>query len=116
MLDRKNPEEAQKYFSLAVERCAPEELQGMRIYAYTGLGHAALAAGKQDEAAKFLMTVCLLYRDDQIIPPVMAETIALLTSMGRVEDADALRHELSALYPKSSEAAAIAKQAGEGAH
>ena len=116
LLDRKNPDEAQKFFSLAVERCAPEELQGMRIYAYTGLGRAALAAGKQDEAAKFLMTVCLLYRDEQLIPPVMVETITLLTSLGRAEDADTLRHELCTLYPKSSEAVAIAKQAGEGAH
>ena len=88
----------------------------MRIYAYTGLGRAALAAGKQDEAAKFLMTVCLLYRDEQLIPPVMVETITLLTSLGRAEDADTLRHELCTLYPKSSEAVAIAKQAGEGAH
>ncbi len=103
LLERGQNAEAEKYFGLAVERCAAPELQDMRIYAYTGLGHAALADGRKDEAVRYLMTVCLLYKNDTIIPGILVETIGLLDGMGRSEDAATLRGELTKTYPKSKE-------------
>ncbi len=115
LLERGLNAEAEKHFSLAVQRCAAPELQDMRIYAYTGLGHAALAAGRKDEAVKYLMTVCLLYQNDTIIPRIMVETIDLLDGMGRDEDAATMRAELITTYPQSKEALEAAKKS-EGAN
>ncbi len=109
LLERGENAEAEKYFSLAVQRCAAPELQDMRIYAYTGLGHAALAAGRKDDAVRYLMTVCLLYKNDTIIPGILVETINLLDGMGRGGDAATLRAELTQTYPKSKEAVEASK-------
>lgn len=109
LLERGQHAEAEGYFSLAVQRCAAPELQDMRIYAYTGLGHAALAAGRKDDAVRYLMTVALLYKNDTIIPGILAETIGLLDGMGRREDAATLRAELTQTYPKSKEAIEASK-------
>lgn len=114
LLARGDAAGAEKYFTVAVERCAAPELQTMRIYAYAGLGHSALAAGRKNDAARYLMTVCLLYNEEQLIPPIMAETIALLDELDRKQDAETLRKELVSLYPKSKEAAEVTKPAVEG--
>ncbi len=115
LLKQGQNEEAEKYFGLAVQRCAAPELQDMRIYAYTGLGHAALAAGRKDDAVRYLMTVCLLYKNEAIIPGILVETIGLLDGMGRSEDAATLRAELNKTYPKSKEVIEASKLS-EGAN
>jgi len=96
--------EADQLYALAVRRCAAPDLQDMRIHAYVGLGRAALAAGRQEDAVRYLMTVSLLYHNDQILPGVLAETAALLDSLGRVDEALTLRRELIETYPQSTEA------------
>ena len=115
LLERGDAPEAERFFALAVERCAAPELQPMRIHAYTGLGHAALKAGRKEDAAKYLMMVSLLYKDDALVPPIMAEAIAMMDDLGRKEDADALRCDLVATYPASKEAAAVRPATPEAA-
>ena len=96
--------DADRYFGLAVRRCAAPELQDMRIYAYVGLARTALAAGRKDDAVRYFMTVSLLYRNDRILPGILVETVELLESMGRMEEAEKVRGELIEHYPDSKEA------------
>ena len=88
-------------FREAVELCAAPELRPWRVWAYIGLGRASLALGDEDAAARYLSTVCLLYRDPEILPPVFDETIRLLVSLGRTEEADALRETKARDYPEA---------------
>lgn len=104
LLARGEHVEADRYFSLAVKRCAAPDLQELRIYAYVGLARTALAAGQKDDAARYFMTVSLLYRNDKILPGIISETVALLESMGRMEEAEKMRLELRESYPESEEA------------
>ena len=113
LLEKGKAKEAETYFRIAVARSADPELQPYRIYAYAGLGHSALAEGRKEDAVKYLMTVSLLYKDDFLLPPIMAETIALLDEMGLREEADRIRSELSKIYPNSQEAKDIAASAGK---
>ena len=99
LLERGAAEEADRYFRLAVERCRSDELQAQRIWAYVGLGRAALARGDKDAAANYLSTVCMLYRDPEILPPVLVETARLLDELGRADEAASLRASLREDYP-----------------
>ncbi len=103
LMEKGKTREAESYFRLAVTRCSTIELQPYRIYAYSGLGHAALAEGRKNDAVKYFLTVSLLYKDDVMLPPIMAETIELLDEMGLKEEAQKLRRELSSTYPASKE-------------
>ena len=113
LLEKGKAKEAETYFRIAVARSADPELQSYRIYAYAGIGHSALAEGRKEDAVKYLMTVSLLYKDDLLLPPIMAETIALLDEMGLKEEAARIRSELSKIYPNSQEAKDIAASAGK---
>ena len=93
----------------AVRLAAAPDKQGLRVRAYVALGRAALAAGNSDAAARYLLTVCMLYRDPEELPPVMLETIRLLEGLGRTEEARSLRETLRADYPGTPEAEAAAK-------
>ena len=61
------------------------------------------------------MMVSLLYKDDALVPPIMAETIRILDELGRKDDADAIRKDLVATYPESKEAAAVKRSIPEAA-
>lgn len=115
MLERGDAPEAERLFALAVERCAAPELQPLRIHAYAGLGRAAIKAGRKEDAAKYLMMVSLLYKDDALVPPIMAETIRILDELGRKEDASSIRDDLVATYPESKEAADVKRSTPEAA-
>lgn len=90
--------EAEKYFRLAGERSVGAEFEAIRIHAYVGIGRSALAAGNREEAAKYLHLVCVLFHDKELLPPVLRETIALLESLGRSDEANDLRKSLREDY------------------
>ncbi|MBR1609272.1 MAG: hypothetical protein IJ678_06620, partial [Kiritimatiellae bacterium] len=102
---------ADSAFRAAAERSGSQELSGTRIRAYVGLGRAALAAGSEEEAARYLLTVCRLYRDPDTLPPVLLETIRLLDGLGRADEAAELRSVLLSDYPGSEEAATVSAAA-----
>lgn len=104
LLARGDAEGAEPLFRLAVERCSEPDLQPQRIWAYIGLGHAALARGDKEAAARYLHTVCILYADPEILPPVLLETARLLDELGRADEAASLRASLRADYPESEAA------------
>ena len=114
LLEKGKAKEAEAFFRIAVARASAPELQPYRIYAYAGLGHSALAEGRREDGVKYLMTVSLLYKDEALLPPIMAETVALLDEIGLKDEAARIRSELIRIYPNSQEAKNIASPpAGE---
>ena len=85
-----------------------DEVAGWVAEAYEG-------AGRKEDAAKYLMMVSLLYKDDALVPPIMAETIRILDELGRKEDASSIRDDLVATYPESKEAADVKRSTPEAA-
>jgi len=65
-----------------------------------------LFCDEKDDAARYLSTVCLLYRDPEILPPVIEETARLLDELGRADEAAAMRDLLAKDYPDRKEGAA----------
>ena len=100
-LERGDAEGAMPCFRLAVERCSAPERQPWRVWAYIGLGRASLALGDKDAAANYFSTVCMLFHDDEVLPPVFDEAIRLLSELGRTEEADAMRETKAREYPEA---------------
>ena len=107
LLARGAAEESVPCFRDAVSLCAAEELQPLRIWAYEGLGHAALRLGDRESAARYLMTVGILYDDPELVPPVLLEASRLLDELGRAEEEDELRATLRRDYPDSEAARSL---------
>lgn len=107
-LEATDATQAETHFRTAAKLAATPDLQGIRILAQAGLGRALRQRGDRDAAARYLLGVCLLYKDDTLLPPLLAETIPLLRELGRTDEADALLKDLRELYPKSPEAATFA--------
>lgn len=99
LLARGETKGADEQFRLAVERCAADGFQALRIHAYAGLARTALAAGDKDAAARYFLTTCLLYHDETLVPPLAREAIPLLDELGRADEAQALRDMLRDEYP-----------------
>ena len=99
LLARGETKGADEQFRLAVERCAADGFQPLRIHAYAGLARTALAAGDKDAAARYFLTTCLLYHDETLVPPLAREAIPLLDELGRADEAQALRDMLRDEYP-----------------
>jgi len=117
-LAAKNAANAETHFRKAAEIAAAPELQSIRITAQAGLGRAMREAGDRDGAARYLLSVCLLYTDPVLLPPLFEETITLLRLLGRADEAATLEQELCEQYPGSPQAkrmrpAALGAKGGE---
>ena len=107
LLARGAAEESVPCFRDAVSLCATEELQPLRIWAYEGLGHAALRLGDRESAVRYLMTVGILYDDPKLVPPVLLEAARLLDELGRAEEAADVRATLRRDFPDSDAARSL---------
>jgi len=107
LLARGAAEESVPCFRDAVSLCATEELQPLRIWAYEGLGHAALRLGDRESAVRYLMTVGILYDDPKLVPPVLLEAARLLDELGRAEEAADVRATLRRDFPDSEAARSL---------
>lgn len=92
---------AERSFTEAVERSQARDMADVRIRSTIGLAHAWLVAGRREDAARQLLGVCMITRDDTLIPPLIAETVPLLRSLGQSAEADVLLQDLRDLYPES---------------
>ncbi len=90
-------ESAEKRFDAAMQASQNEELADVRVHATVGLARAWKALGKKSDAARLLLGVCLMNRDDTYIPSVIRETVPLLRELGRDEEARVLEEELASM-------------------
>lgn len=71
----------------------------VRARAYAGQGRAARARGDLDCAARYFMTVAILYDDPVLVPDCLTQAAACLEAAGNPEGAARARAEREARYP-----------------
>lgn len=103
-LESRETAAAETSFRAAARLAAAPDLQSIRILAHAGLGRALRQSGDRDAAGRYLLGVCLLNRDEALLPPLIEETVSLLRELKREDEAAALVQDLRDLYPNSAEA------------
>ena len=77
----------------------------MRARSYFGLGQAAAARDRSEEAARYFMSVAVLYDDPELTPEALYRAAEAFQKLGRAGDRDKALAELRQRYPQSSWAA-----------
>ena len=103
---------ADVHFTKAAELASSPDMTSVRILAHAGLGRTKKASGDEEAAARYLLGICLLYRDETLLPPLLEETIAVLDEVGQTKEAALLRSDLLEQYPKSDAAKRVAGNGG----
>ncbi|HOW96329.1 MAG TPA: tetratricopeptide repeat protein [Kiritimatiellia bacterium] len=103
---------AETAYQAAAERATEPEAMSLRARSYFGLGRAAAARENWEDAARFYMSVAVLYDDPELAPRSLHEAAAAFDRLGRGEDRQKAVDELTARYPDSEWAKELAgKQA-----
>lgn len=93
--------EASNHYAKAAEWAIDEAGEGIRARAYVGLARTAKAAGDPEQAAKYFLSVGLLYNDPAIVPECLYEAAALYAGLGRTNESVEALKDLRAHYPES---------------
>jgi len=100
-LDAKRYKSSGDYFRRAAEMAAGGEMLGIRAKAYAGLGHTAKGQKNPGAAARFFMSVAVLYDDPELVPECLYEAGEAFSAAGSDESAKKAFEELVERYPKS---------------
>lgn len=90
------------YEDLANRAAAPEALS-LRTRAYFGLGRAAEAQQRWEDAARFYMGLSVLFDDPDLTPKALTRAAAMFEKLNRAEDRQKALEELRARYPNYEE-------------
>lgn len=96
-----NHDGARKYFEQASKLASDLDLLAIRTDAYVGLGRTAKAVGDLDAAARFFMSVAVLFDNPEIVPECLYEAAAAFEKLGRDKDRKNTLRELLERYPES---------------
>ena len=88
-------------YTEAAERAGEPELMPVRARAYFGLGQASAAREQWEEAARYFMSVAVLFDDPELAPRSLHEAAAAFDRLGRSDDRRKTLEELRARYPGS---------------
>jgi tetratricopeptide (TPR) repeat protein len=94
-------DEAAGHLNDAASRASSPELLGLRAHAYAGLARNAERKGDAEAALRYYMSVGILFNDGALVPEALHKAALLLDSLGRAEEARAMREELKTRYPDS---------------
>lgn len=75
--------------------------QGIRARAYLGLGRAHKALQNSEEAARFFMSVAVLYDDPEVVPECLFRSAEIYAQQGQTEASEKTMTELRERYPQS---------------
>ncbi|MFC1496962.1 tetratricopeptide repeat protein [Verrucomicrobiota bacterium] len=101
MLSDGSSDEAFEYFMRASRLASDDSMLDIRAHAYAGLGAAAESKSDLETAAKYFMSVAILFDDAEIVPECLYKASNVLKKAGRKEDARKALEELRERYPKS---------------
>jgi TolA-binding protein len=90
------------YFKLATSKTTTENELSIRSHAFFGLGRAADLGGNKEDAARYYMSVAILYDDPELVPESLYRAAAAYKALGRKDDCSKTARELTKRYPKSS--------------
>lgn len=96
---------AAKGFGLAAERGGTEDLADIRAQSYFGLGQVAAAREKWEDAARYFMSVAVLYDDPELAPESLFRAAECFGHANRPSDGQKALAELKERYPSSPWAA-----------
>jgi len=88
-------------FSRAAELAVDETLLGVRARAYAGLARSAKAGGDLDSAARYFMSVAVLFEDRDLVPECLYEAAQAYLQLANGGAAQKAVEELKARYPDS---------------
>ncbi|NQU40211.1 MAG: tetratricopeptide repeat protein [Lentisphaerae bacterium] len=91
------PERARGFYEKAANH--PAGSLSARARAYAGQGRAAQSRGEFDTAARYFMSVAILYNDPILVPDCLAQAAVCLTAAGKTDAANKALSELKTRYP-----------------
>lgn len=98
----KDPAGAATAFARAAEQASTDALLDLRARCYHGLGLAALAREQWNEAARYFMSVAVLFEDPELTPECLARAAAAFGRAGQPAEQQKAVEELKRRYPESS--------------
>ncbi len=103
-LSGKDLPKAKAYFERAATMSSDEALLSVKARAYAGLGKTAKAMKDDEGAARYFMSVAILYDDPVLVPACLSEAEQAFARLGREEDRKMAIAELRERYPGSPQA------------
>jgi len=98
-------ETAAGYFEQAAARTSSQEALEIRANAYAGLARTAKATSDLESAAKYFMSVAILYDDNKLVPECLYEAAMIFKQMDKTDESLRAARELKERYPQSEWAA-----------
>ena len=96
---------ADGYYARAASLSSSDALLAVRARAYLGLGRTALAREQYDKAARYFMSVAVLFEDDELVPESLYRAAEAFGMGGKPEERGKALGELVDRYPDSTWAA-----------
>jgi TolA-binding protein len=97
--------EAARHFTLAAESAEETDLgRSLRARSYAGLGRTAQAENRLEDAARFFMSVAILYDDPELTPECLHQAALLFEKLEQPERARQAARELAERFPESPQA------------
>ena len=97
----KNLDESAKSYEQAARLAVDESMLGVRARAYAGLGRVAKSKNDMDGAARYFMSVAILYDDPQLVSECLYEAAGAFSKLGKKEESSKAVKELLERYPDS---------------
>lgn len=98
----KNFEEAAKNYDQAARLAADESMLGVRARAYAGLGRTAKARNDLENAARYFMSVAILFDDPELVSECLFESADAYSKTGKKDECSKAVKELLERYPDSA--------------
>jgi TolA-binding protein len=89
------------YFQRAASLAGADGQLSVRAHAYAGMGEASEAAGDAEAAARYYMSVAILYDDAELVPQCLFRAATAFSSVSQTNAAKQAVAELRERYPES---------------
>ena len=100
-LETKDYAGASSFFSKAAEMASGDDVLDIRAQSYFGLGQAARAQEKWDDASRYFLGVSVLFDDPKLTPEALYGAAEALGKLNRAADREKTLRELKQRYPDS---------------
>lgn len=112
-LEAREYDEAARRFAAAARWSDDESMPGARAHSYAGLGKAEVARTNLQSAARYFMSVAILYDDPEVVPECLYAAAGAFGKLGREADRRKALTELSERYPDSAHAKKALRESTE---
>lgn len=94
--------EARAEYEKAAGLAAADTMLALRVQAYAGIGKALKAQGDMAGAARYFLSVAVLFDDPVMVPECLDEAADAFAGAGRTEESGKVIRELLERFPESS--------------